>query len=67
MKTRYCSTVMNNLIPCQVGWGSAGGNEVASCSDLPMEENCRNIVDVEVSTKIGFCPICGAALDIKKE
>ena len=46
MRVRHCSLLgLERLNPCKVGWGCGGYSGNKTCSDNPMEEYCKNIVD----------------------
>ncbi len=64
MKIKYCLTEGQRLSPCESGWGSADSEGIKGCSDEPMEDNCRRIVD---SADIHFCPYCGGIIPKVKE
>ena len=49
MKRRYCEVYK---VLCEVGWGQLnckndGTQEIKSCFDLPVEKNCRNLIEEE--------------------
>jgi len=53
---RYCSTNLNFLVPCQVGWidyPQEPSDNIRTCKDEPCMENCRNLV----SSKFADLPI----------
>lgn len=41
---RYCELSISKLYPCCVGWGSLDDNGLKTCTDEPMEENCKYII-----------------------
>lgn len=43
---RFCEAEGQARSSCEVGWGSQGGEGSRSCFDLPIEDNCRNLVVV---------------------
>lgn len=47
VKKRYCFTTPIGLNDCPVGWGSIDERGLKSCCDEPIEDNCRNIVEIE--------------------
>ena len=71
-KVKYCTTPLQKYFPCQLMWSLYNGvmpintldpnvrnaPNVTNCTDEPMEENCKNIVDSELIK----CPICGGGL-----
>lgn len=61
MKIRYCDTTPQERTPCQVGWGSIDNTGLRSCTDDPIEKNCRNVVDTSDPV---ICPYCGTVLGI---
>ena len=59
MKTKYCLTRLQKIIPCDVGWGSASNDGVKTCQDEPVEENCHYIIDPSTLS----CPYCGGWIE----
>ena len=66
-KIRYCRTNLQQIMPCQVGWGISTETLNKCCLDEPMEENCYNIVDTEDESIPQYqCPLCGSLIKIVK-
>ena len=68
MRVRYCRTVLQKLLPCDVGWADYSfslteGINSKGCHDEPMEENCNNIVNDNDL----HCPYCGSKLGVSKD
>ena len=41
---RYCYLSISRGMGCPAGWGSIDSHGIKSCTDEPMEKNCRHII-----------------------
>lgn len=57
---KYCMTKLQQLSPCNVGWGMTDSTKVTSCFDEPKEQNCHNLI---FEGTIQRCPLCGQEIE----